>query len=141
MIDLKSKLQDLSGATVLIQQRDGWWMAAPALDVLAMARRMKEWGGRLSTITAAVLPGDETELIYHFYLDHQAFNFKVSTQEKAIPSISSILPAADWIEREIQDLYQVEFKDHPHPHRLIRPTQMEPGIFRERGGAAPKNRR
>ena len=111
-------------------------MAAPNLDVLVLARCMKEWEARLSTITAAVLPDDETEVIYHYYLDRQAYNFKVPTQKNTLPSISSVLPAADWIEREIQDLYRVEFKNHPHPGRLIRPVQLEPGLFRE-----SKNRR
>jgi NADH:ubiquinone oxidoreductase subunit C len=140
-IDYKSQLQGLPGATELIKQRDGWWMAAPSLDVQATARCMKEWEARLSTITAAVLPDDETEVIYHYYLDHHAFNFKASTQKNTLPSISTILPAADWIEREIQDLYRVEFKNHPHPDRLIRSVQMEPGLFREQGGAAEKNKR
>lgn len=128
----KAQLETISGASELIQQRDGWWMAAPALDVLTMAGQMKELGARLTTITAATLPDDETEIIYHYYLDHQAVNFKVSTQNSALPSISHILPAADWAEREIQDLYRVEFTNHPHPTRLIRPSQLEPGFFRER---------
>jgi NADH:ubiquinone oxidoreductase subunit C len=139
--DIKEQLQELPGATTLIQQLDGWWMAAPALDVLATARRMQEWGGRLSTMSAVALPGDETEVIYHYYLDHQVFNFKVTTQKNTLPSISLVLPAADWIEREIQDLYRVEFASHPHPDRLIRPPQLEPGFFREAGGAAEKARR
>ncbi len=139
--DDNNRLTDLPGATEFIQQRDGWWMAAPALDVQALARRMKELEGRLSTITAAALPGNETEVIYHYYLDRQAFNFKVVTHQNTLPSISSILPAADWIEREIRDLYRVEFTGHPHPDRLIRPTQLEPGLFREPGGQASKNRR
>jgi NADH:ubiquinone oxidoreductase subunit C len=140
-IDYKSRLENISGATELVKQRDGWWMLAPELDVLALAACMKEWEARLSTMTAAMLPDDESEVIYHYYLDHQAFNFKVSTQKSNLPSISSILPAADWIEREIQDLYRVEFKNHPHPNRLIRGAQMEAGLFREAGGAAGKNRR
>ena len=135
------QLQDLPGATGFIQQRDGWWMAAPALDVLAAARRMQELGGRLSTITAAALPGGETEVIYHYYLDRQVFNFKVITQENRLQSISSILPAADWIEREIRDLYDVEFVGHPHPERLIRPVHLEPGLFRAPGGEVGKTRR
>ena len=139
--DFKIQLQTIPGVSELIRQRDGWWMAAPALDVLTMARRMKELGARLSTITAAALPGDETEVIYHYYVDRQTINFKVSTQASVLPSISHILPSADWAEREIQDLYGVEFKDHPHPGRLIRPPQLEPGFVREPGGAAGKNRR
>lgn len=141
VIDYKSQLQSLPGATSFVQQRDGWWMAAPDLDVVAVARCMKAWEARLSTITAAVLPGDETEIIYHYFLDHQAFNFKVSTQKNILPSITPILPAADWIEREIQDLFRVEFTNHPHPNRLIRSSQMEPGLFREPGGGAKKSRR
>jgi NADH:ubiquinone oxidoreductase subunit C len=132
--DLKSRLLELPGATELIQQRDGFWMSAPRLDVLSAASQMLEAGARLSTITAAALPDEETEVIYHYYFDHQAFNFKVTTQKNTIPSISSVLPAADWIEREIQDLYKVQFTGHPHPDRLIRPVQLEPGLFRQPGG-------
>lgn len=128
--DFKTQLQTLPGATELIQQRDGWWMAAPVLDVLALTRRMQELGARLSTITAATLPDEETEVIYHYYLDHQALNFKVRTQGNRLPSISRLLPSANWAEREIQDLYRVEFTGHPQPARLIRPSQLEPGLFR-----------
>lgn len=139
--DTKSLIQSLPGATTLVQQKDGWWMIAPKLDVLEMARRMQEWGARFSTMTGAMISDDETAVIYHFCLDSQAYNLKVHTQGNCLPSISSILPAADWIEREIQDLYRVEFKGHPHPERLLRPVQMEPGLFREPGGAAGKSRR
>jgi NADH:ubiquinone oxidoreductase subunit C len=121
---------------------------------------MVQWGGRLSTITAVVLPaavqpavvlpaavqpavvipGDEIEVIYHYYLEHEAINLKVTTRHNALPSISAVLPAADWIEREIQDLYRITFTGHPHPDRLILPAQIEPGLLREPGGAAEKNR-
>jgi len=139
--DYQKRLQELPGATGFIRQRDGWWMAAPGLDVLDVAKCMSEFEGRLSTITAAVLPDGETEVVYHYYLDHQALNFKVITKKNVLQSISSILPAADWIEREIQDLYRVVFTGHPHPDRLIRPAQFEPGLFREPGGQAGKNSR
>lgn len=139
MSNFKTPLQALPGATELRQQRDGWWMTAPALDVLAMADQMKQWSARLSTITAAALPEDETEIIYHYYLEHQTINFKVSTRGNTLPSISRVLPSADWAEREIQDLYRVTFTDHPQPARLIRPVQLEPGLFRQPGGAASKH--
>jgi NADH:ubiquinone oxidoreductase subunit C len=140
MTDYRNDLQSIPGATGFVQQRDGWWMAAPQLDVQALAHCMKDWGARFSTITGAMLPGGETEVIYHYCLDCQAYNFKVATTGNSLPSISPILPAAEWIEREIQDLYQVTFTGHPHPDRLLRPLQLEPGFFRERGGAASKGR-
>ena len=139
--DYKVELQRLPGATQFIHQRDGYWMSASNLDVRSLAQSMQKWGARLSTMTASVLPGDELEVIYHLLLDGEAYNFKVIAQNNSLPSISSILAAADWIEREIQDLYGVEFTNHPHPQRLILPAQMKPGLFREMGGAPEKIRR
>jgi NADH:ubiquinone oxidoreductase subunit C len=141
MNDFNSLMQKWPGATALKEQRDGWWMIAPNLDVIMMASQMKEWEARFSTMTGSMLPNDETAVIYHFCLDNQAYNFKVSTHGNLIQSISNILPAAEWIEREIQDLYKVQFKNHPHPDRIIRPLQMEPGLFRESGGKDGKAKR
>jgi len=138
MTDYCTLFQTLPGATVFVQQRDGWWMNAPDLDVLEMARKMKEWDARFSTMTGAMRPGNETTVIYHYCLDGNLYNIKVSTRGNRIPSISVILPAAEWIEREIQDLFQVQFDGHPHPERLIRPVQLQAGLFREPGGAAGK---
>jgi NADH:ubiquinone oxidoreductase subunit C len=138
--NLKHELQSLPGATALYARRDGWWMAAPDLDVRAVATLMHAHQARLSTISAFDLPDGETQVIYHYLQERQAFNLKVSTHSNVLPSISSILPAADWIEREIQDLYGVEFSGHPHPQRLIRPNQLEAGFFRATGGAAGRER-
>ncbi len=141
MSELVNLIQGLPGARSMVQKKDGWWMVAPELDVLEMARKMKEWGARFSTMTGAVLTDVETAVIYHFYLNGQACNLKVATKENKIPSISNILPAAEWIEREIMDLYKVEFIGHPHPDRLLRPLQLEAGLMREAGGAAGKAKR
>jgi NADH:ubiquinone oxidoreductase subunit C len=138
MTDYKSLLQALPNAAPLTQQKDGFWMNAPKLDVLEMARQMKKWEARFSTMTGAMLPNDETSVTYHYCLDNSTYNIKVSTKGNHLPSIAVILPAADWIEREIQDLFKVTFDGHPNPERLLRPSQLEQGIFREPGGAAGK---
>ena len=138
MTDYNNLLQQLPGATPLVQKKDGWWMLAPRLDVLEMAQKMKEWGARFSTMTGRMISEEETAVIYHYCLENVAYNIKVNTQGNKLPSISVILPAADWIEREIQDLFKVEFTGHPHPERLLRPLQLEPGLFREIGGAKEK---
>lgn len=141
MSDFIALIQNLPGAKSFVQKRDGWWMSAPDLDVLEMAQKMKEWGARLSTMTGEVLDETETIVIYHFYLDGKAINIKVATKGNRLPSISLILPAAEWIEREIMDLFKVQFEGHPHPERLLRPIQLEPGLLREAGGAAGKAKR
>lgn len=139
MTDYRKSIQSWPGATSLEQKNDGWWMTAPDLNVLEMAKQMKEWGARFSTMTGAMISDDETAVIYHYCLERVAYNFKAFTRGNQLPSISVVLPAAEWIEREIQDLFKVEFTGHPNPGQLIRPTQMEPGIFRQPGGAASKN--
>lgn len=141
MTDYRNLIQNLPGAIALVQERDGWWMTAPDLDVLELARRMKEWGARFSTMTGVLQPQEETAVIYHYCLGGVNFNFKVLTKNNHLPSISLILPAAEWIEREIQDLFRVKFVDHPNPMPLVRPIQMEPGFFRQPGGAASKAER
>jgi NADH:ubiquinone oxidoreductase subunit C len=138
MTDYKSLIQALPNAATLVHQKDGYWMTAPKLDVLEMARRMKEWEARFSTITGAMLPGNETSVTYHYCLGTDIINIKVVTRENHLPSITPILPAAEWIEREIMDLFNVTFEGHPHPDRLLRPNQLEKGFFREPGGAAGK---
>jgi len=131
-------LQALPGAAALVQRLDGVWMDAPDLDVVEMAKLMLQHEARLSTMTAIALEQDETEVIYHYVLGRTAYHFKVKTTGNKLISITPVTPAADWVEREITDLYAVTFEGHPNPVRLLRPVQLAPGYFREPGGAAGK---
>jgi hypothetical protein len=42
----------------------------------------------------------------------------------AVPSLATISPLLGWYEREIADLFGVEFAGHPEPHRLV----LHPGV-------------
>ena len=38
-----------------------------------------------------------------------------------VATVSGIWPAADWLEREVWDMFGIEFADHPNPRRLLMP--------------------
>lgn len=79
-------------------------------------------GGRLSTITA-MDKGSRFELVYHITFDREGVvgSFKCAVPKFApqIVSLTSITPAASWIEREIYDLFGIKFTGHPNLERLI----------------------
>ncbi len=139
--ELEQQLLTLSGAMSVEKRSDGLWMTAPDLDVAAAARLMLQHGARLSTMTAVALDGGESEVIYHYAKGNWSCQLRVKTQNNSLTSITPITPAADWIEREINDLYAVTFSGHPNPKRLVRPAQLQPGYFREPGGSAGKKLR
>jgi NADH-quinone oxidoreductase subunit C len=110
---------------------DGFWFEAPKIDLEALAQLMLLNQFRLNTMTGIEREDGETDVIYHFTGIKMAINIRTTTIQQKLPSIANILPSANWIEREIRDLYAVHFEGHPDPRPLVRPKEMPEGFFRK----------
>ena len=79
---------------------------------------------QLIDITAVDFPEKEQRFrIVYLLLSHE-FNtrvlieFDISEGEK-VPSLTKIFPSANWMEREVFDMYGITFKDHPDLRRIL----------------------
>ena len=79
---------------------------------------------QLIDIVAADFPNEEKRFkIYYLLLSHENnLRIKILTSfniEEKIPSVTKIYPSANWMEREVFDMYGIKFKNHPDLRRIL----------------------
>ncbi len=84
---------------------------------------------RLLTVVDYEENDGEFEVVYHLYsLEHQhkmVLKARVPAAEPALPTVTTVWRGADWYEREMHDLFGVEFSGHPNLVTLILPDGFE----------------
>lgn len=89
-------------------------------------------GARMS-IATAVDTRAAIEILYHMAFDQAKMVFSVRIQarkpEAEVDSITSIIEGADWIEREIHEMFGVNFIGHPKLERLLLPDDWPEGEY------------
>jgi len=79
---------------------------------------------QLIDIVSADYPNEEKRFkIYYLLLSHENNSrIKISISfniEEKIPSITKIYPSANWMEREVFDMYGIKFRNHPDLRRIL----------------------
>ena len=72
------------------------------------------------------------EIVYNLFSisNNERVRLKVRTNG-AVDTVTSVWPAANWLEREVFDLFGVGFNNHPDLRRLL-PTRHRPCVLRRR---------
>ena len=67
--------------------------------------------------------GPRFEVVYHLYsLGHNhrlRLKVRVDEDDAVVPTAVPLWPIANWLEREVWDMFGVRFEGHPDPRRLL----------------------
>jgi NADH-quinone oxidoreductase subunit C len=120
--------------------------AAPSVDLQAtayvsrsalpdVARLLRDRGDLAFTFLAELTAADfwprepRFEIVYILVSFTRRVRLRLKVRlhgnDAHLPSVSDVWPAANWLEREVWDLFGVVFDGHPDPRRLLMPDDWE----------------
>jgi NADH-quinone oxidoreductase subunit C len=50
---------------------------------------------------------------------------RLAGEDARVPTLTSLWPAANWLEREVWDMFGIQFDGHPDPRRLLMPEDWD----------------
>ena len=107
----------------------------PAADVPAVARALRDRPELAFDFLAEVTAVDfwpavpRFELVYMLVsIAHRVrlrLKVRLPPDDPHVATVSDVWPAANWLEREVWDLFGIAFDGHPDPRRLLMPEDWQ----------------
>ncbi len=127
--------QDLPGAVAHVSYWVGdWTLIVPAARLLEIAGYLRDAPAALfdfcSDVTASDWPtrAERFDVVYCLYSTRRRHRVRLKVragESDAVPSVVGIWPAANWLEREVYDLFGVNFVGHPDRRRILMPDDWQ----------------
>ena len=137
--DLKAKISQVQDKLIAIEQpvEKRLYLLCESQDSYDVSKFLFNDLGCRFAIATGIDSDNCFEILYHFAYDKLGcvITVKAFIRDKENPSIESltpILPAAEWIEREIHDVLGIDFKNHPNLKRLILADNWPEGVYPSR---------
>ena len=134
--ELNNRLSEIKDKLIDIVQTNDvrTYLLCEAENSLAVNKFVYQDLGLRFMIITGIDSEDCFEVLYHFSNDETGtvVTVKAFVRDRDKPSIESVtpmIPAAEWIEREIQDILGIEIKNHPNMRRLILADDWPEGVY------------
>jgi NADH/F420H2 dehydrogenase subunit C len=123
------------GAVIQVSYWVGdWTIIVPAARILDVARHLRDAPDALfdtcSDVTATDWPprAERFDLVYCLYSTRLRHRVRVKAKAgeiEPVPSVTAVWLAANWLEREVYDMFGVNFVGHPDRRRILMPEDWQ----------------
>jgi len=111
-----------------------WTIVVPAARILDVARHLRGAPDAAfdlcSDVTATDWPAraERFDVVYCLYSTRHRHRVRVKAkvaEDQPIASVTPVWPAANWLEREVFDMFGVNFTGHPDRRRILMPDDWQ----------------
>ncbi|MQA31282.1 MAG: NADH-quinone oxidoreductase subunit C [Luteitalea sp.] len=111
-----------------------WTIIVAAEKILEVAAHLRQAPDALfdlcSDVTATDWPmrPERFDMVYCLYSTRHRHRVRVKAkvaENQPFPSVTPVWPAANWLEREVWDLFGVNFTGHPDRRRILMPEDWQ----------------
>jgi NADH-quinone oxidoreductase subunit C len=126
--ELQRRFPGMLSAAVIFRNLPSITVAKEMLLAVCEFLKSEEGGGYtlLTDETAVDYPKRERrfEIVYHLYSFQRNNRLRLKVhagEEEKVPSVVGIWPTANWLEREVYDMFGVQYEGHPDLKRILLP--------------------